>query len=318
MDLRSVDLNLLVTLEAVIAERSVTRAALALGLTQSAVSHALGRLRRTFRDDLLVRGPEGMVPTPRGRELAAVLGRSFSEIERVLESERHFDPATSDRRFTVCASDYVAPFLLTELCARLRREAPAVALDVRHFRDPDERVEQHELHLRVGGPGGAGDPAAENVALLADDYVVLMSRDHPHADAELTLDRYLDLNHIKVSPHALGTNVIDDALAGRGLRRHVAITVPSWFEMRNVVAATDLVVAMPRRWAGAPSFAAGCVWRPLPLPEVTFAVDVCWRRRDRHEPGLRWLRELVLGTFADAPNAIPGAARPASPPRASP
>ena len=303
MDLRSVDLNLLVTLEAVISERSVTRAAATLGLTQSAVSHALARLRRTFRDDLLVRGPEGMVPTARAREIAAVLGRSFSEIERVLEDEWQFDPATSSRRFTVRASDYVAPFLLTELCARLRREAPRVALDVRHFRSPDERVEQQELHLRVGGPGGADDPAIESVQLLADEYVVLMSGDHPHAHTELTLERYLDLSHIKVSPYALGTAVIDDALADRGLRRHVAITVPSWFEMRNVVAGTDLVVAMPRRWAGAPFFAAGCVWRPLPLPEVTFTVDVCWRRRDRHEPGLRWLRDLVLGTFTEAPEA---------------
>ena len=134
MDLRSVDLNLRVTLEAVISERSVT---LTLGLTQSAVSHALARLRRTFRDDLLVRGPEGMVPTAWAREIAAVLGRSFSEIERVLEDEWQFDPAQRRPAGSPCGRRTTSRrSCSTQLCARLRREAPRVALDVRHFRSP--------------------------------------------------------------------------------------------------------------------------------------------------------------------------------------
>jgi LysR family transcriptional activator of mexEF-oprN operon len=301
MNLRSVDLNLLVTFEALVTERSVSRAAERLGLTQPAVSHALGRLRKVFHDDLLVRGPTGMEPTARAHEIAAVVARSLSDIEQVLDQEWHFDPATSSRSFTLHVSDYVAPFLLPDLCARLRTQAPSVRLDIQHFRQHNGRVEPNEIHLRVAQPSDSTDTTTDDSRLLEDEYVVLMSKDHARARADLTLDSYLTLSHVKVSPIALGTNVIDDALAALGLQRQIAVTVPSWFEMRNVVARTDLVVAMPRRWATDPAFSAGCVWHPLPLDATTFAVDLRWRRRDRHEPGNQWLRTLVTHSITKDP-----------------
>jgi DNA-binding transcriptional LysR family regulator len=301
VDLRSVDLNLLVTFEAVVTERSVSRAAERLGLTQPAVSHALARLRKIFRDDLLVRGPAGMEPTPRALEVASVLARSLSDIEQVLDQEWHFDPATSSRRFTLHVSDYVAPFLLPDLCARLRTQAPSVRLDIGHFRQHDGRVEPNEIHLRVAQQSDSSDTTIDDSRLLEDEYVVLMSQTHARAHADLTLDSYLTLSHVKVSPAALGTNVIDDALTTLGLQRHIAVTVPSWFEMRNVVARTDLVVAMPRHWVTDPAFSAGCVWHPLPLDGATFAVDLRWRRRDRHEPGNQWLRTLVTDSIEKHP-----------------
>jgi hypothetical protein len=120
-----------------------------------------------------------------------------------------------------------------------------------------------------------------------------MSRKHPEAGQPMTLAHYLGLPHVKVAATALGTNMIDDALARRGLRRNVVLTVPSWFEMRGVIANTDLVAAMPGQWAHDPAFSEGCLWHKLPLDEVTFAVDMRSRTRDARDPGQLWLCDLI-------------------------
>src|SRR3981081_894674 len=151
MDLRSVDLNLLVTFEAVLTERSVSAAAERLGVTQSAVSHALRRLRGVFHDQLLVRGPAGMEPTPRALEIAEVVTEALGQIEQVISQPRGFDPCRSERTFTMRVSEYVAPFLLPTLCSWLRRQAPRVTLNVVHFsaHATDGRVEPNADHVRA-------------------------------------------------------------------------------------------------------------------------------------------------------------------------
>jgi DNA-binding transcriptional LysR family regulator len=294
MDLRSVDLNLLVTFEAVLTERSVSAAAERLGLTQSAVSHALRRLRGVFHDQLLVRGPAGMEPTPRALEIAEVVTEALGQIEQVISQQRGFDPGRSERTFTMRVSEYVAPFLLPTLCSWLRRQAPRVTLTVARFseHDVDGRIQPNEVHVRMASP----DPlpaGCTGVRLLEDEFVVLMGRKHPEAGKPMTLAHYLRLPHVKVAATALGTNMIDDALARRGLRRNVVLTVPSWFEMRGVIANTDLVAAMPGQWAHDRTFSEGCLWQKLPLDEVTFAVDMRWRTRDARDPGRLWLCELI-------------------------
>jgi DNA-binding transcriptional LysR family regulator len=294
MNLRSVDLNLLVTFEAVLTERSVSAAAERLGVTQSAVSHALRRLRAVFHDQLLVRGPAGMEPTPRALQIADVVGEALGQIEQVISQQRGFDPSSSARSFTVRVSEYVAPFLLPTLCSWLRQQAPQVTLSVALFteHDADGRIQPNEVHVRTASP----DPlpaGSTGVRLLEEEFVVLMSRKHPEAGQRMTLAHYLGLPHVKVAATALGTNMIDDALARRGLRRNVVLTVPSWFEMRGVIANTDLVAAMPARWVDNPTFSEGCQWQKLPLDEVTFAVDMRWRTRDSRDPGRLWLCELI-------------------------
>jgi DNA-binding transcriptional LysR family regulator len=306
MNLRSVDLNLLVTFEAVLTERSVSAAAERLGVTQSAVSHALRRLRAVFHDQLLIRGPAGMEPTARALQIAEVVSEALGRIEQVISEQQSFDPHSSERSFTVRVSEYVAPFLLPTLCSRLRGQAPRVRLSAARFssHDADGRIEPNEVHVRMASP----DPipvGCTGVRLLEDEFVVLMSREHPEAGQPMTLARYLGLPHVKVAATALGTNMIDDALARRGLRRNVVLSVPSWFEMRGVIANTDLVAAMPARWAEDPAFSGGCRWQPLPLDEVTFAVDLRWRTRDARDPGQRWLRELISQALtADTPRGL--------------
>jgi DNA-binding transcriptional LysR family regulator len=301
VNLRSVDLNLLVVFEAVVDERSVSRAAERLGLTQSAVSHALARLRKVFGDELVVRGPHGMEPTPRALHIAEAVTTSLGQVQQVIDEQQRFDPKTSARNFTLRVSEYVAPFLLPPLCAALRAEAPGLTLRVLPFHPGagSSAVEPSELHVRLS-PQEEPPTGFTCRRLLEGEFVVLMSRSHPQAGRQMTLARYLELPHVKIAAPAIGTNLIDDVLAKRGLERSLVLTVSSWFEIRGVVASTDLVVAIPRRWVADPAFSEGCVWQPLPLEEVTFTVDLRWRARDGRDPGLVWMSELVARALGPA------------------
>jgi DNA-binding transcriptional LysR family regulator len=182
VNLRSIDLNLLVTFEAVMSERSA----------------------------------EGMEPTPRALQIASVVSDALGQIEQVVDEETAFDPLRSERRFTVRVSEYVAPFLLPALCATVRREAPGITLQVAHFdaRETDQRIGPDEIHVRATSL--TPPPAASaGLRLIEDVFVVLMSRTHPQARRSMTLDRYIELAHLKVAAAALGTNMIDDALSSR-------------------------------------------------------------------------------------------------------
>src|ERR1700755_1121121 len=156
MRLRTVDLNLLVTLEALVAERSVSKAALRMGLTQSAVSHALRRLRATFDDELFVRSPDGMEPTLRAIEISDATRTALEQIERTVDKSATFDPATAERSFTGRTSEYVASSLLQRLCPKLREQAPGIRINAAHFTgDPrEDEVIGDEIHI---GPGTSGD-----------------------------------------------------------------------------------------------------------------------------------------------------------------
>lgn len=287
------DLNALRVLEAVVTHRSVSRAADSLGLSQPAVSHTLRRLRRLLDDDLVVRTSHGVDPTQRALEICAVLAHALADIDGVVDRSRAFDPSTAQRRFRLLVSDYVAPLLVADLAARVQAGGPDLALEVDHFRADSSRIDPGEMHVRIATAEKKNDEPVEVERLIDDEFVVLMRAGHPAARAPLTLETYLGLSHVKVSAEALGTNLIDDALLRRGLSRRVSVAVPHWLGLHQVIAQTDLVLAVPRRWANDPTMARGCVHQPLPLSEVTYGVDLRWRVRDRHDAGLQWLRGQI-------------------------
>jgi DNA-binding transcriptional LysR family regulator len=302
VNLRRIDLNLLVILDALIAERSVSRAAQRLGLTQSAVSHALRRLRTMFGDDLLVRGGVGMEPSWRAQQLAETLRATLAQIETLVSEDSGFDPATSRRVFRLRVSDYLCGFLLSRLGPLLRAEAPGIRLDVKHFRDDSDDVIGDEIHVRLSTQAGATSPY-RRMRVFEDAFVVVMSKRHPAASLPMTIEQYLKLVHLKVAATAIGTNLIDDALARRGLTRDIAMGVPSWLDVPQIVATTDLAAALPRRWTQSPAFAEACVTARLPLDEVELALDVVWHTRHDDDPGHVWLRAAIARTMqeGDAP-----------------
>jgi DNA-binding transcriptional LysR family regulator len=294
---RSLDLNLLVMLEALVAERSVSGAALRLGLTQSAVSHALRRLRGTFNDELFVRSSRGMEPTPRALEIADATRSALENIGVAIDRSATFDPATAVRLFKLRISEYVSSHLLQRLCPVLRKLAPGIHVNAAHFtgESREDEIVGDEIYVRLGS--SPRQPEHDNrLRVLEERFVVLMGKSNPARARKMTLSLYASLSHVKVAG-TIGTNVIDDALKVRGLRREIVYQVPSWRDARHIVGATDLVAAIPARWALDRESSRRCAVSPFPLNDVTFAIDLEWHSRFNRDPAHAWLRSLIAEQF---------------------
>ena len=297
MNLRTVDLNLLVALDALLSELHVTRAADRVGLSQPAMSNALSRLRHVFRDELLVRTASGMQATPRALELAGPTKLILRQIERMLESETEFDPARAERSFTLRLSDLLSLLLLPELLRRLGERAPGIALDVLHLSPARtvEALENDEIDLAVS-MGLKPSNAIRTQVVLPDRMVSVMRAGHPLAGAPLTLDAFLAARHLKVSMSPTDLRFIDDVLAGDQLKRDVALNVPHWLTVPHVLATTDLLSVMPGRLATALS-GYGLTVRDLPFASAPFDWTLYWHRRHEENQAIRWLRELIFEIF---------------------
>ena len=303
LTLRDVDLNLLTILATLVEQRSVSNAAKRLGLSQSATSHALQRLRKLLDDDVLVRGAGTMQPTSVALRVVRRLGPALAEITAALNEKSFFDPAASDRRFILRVSEYVAPTLLAPLCTMLRRRAPGIRLNVLPVGTRQERgIEPGEIQIRAER-GGRTFTRPTSRTLFEDEFMVVMAADHPAAGDVMTLDRYVSLPHLKVTADAVGTNMIDEALERLGLRRLVMMSAPSWFEMRHVVLETDLIAVAPRHWIASPAFSAGFACRELPLEGITLSVEMLWHARDEQDAGITWLRDNVEALLKSNPSA---------------
>ncbi|MBK9037350.1 MAG: LysR family transcriptional regulator [Myxococcales bacterium] len=302
-ELAAVDLNLLRALDALLAERHVTRAAARLGLTQSAASHALARLRAQLGDPLLVRGPRGaLVPTARAEALAPVVARALGELALVWRGVE-FDPATTARTFHVGAGDFAELVLLPALVARLAKVAPRIDLFVRPV--PDD----------IGGAMAAGEvdvvlaPARPRDLtggcyqrhLFDETFTCAMRADHPAARARLTLDRFCALDHLLIAPRGTAGGFVDGALAALGRQRRVAVAVPHFLVAPLVLAATDLIATIPRRVAAAFEPGVALALRPPPLEVAGFGVHVLWHERTATDPAQAWLREQIVAVAGPPP-----------------
>jgi len=299
VNLRNFDLNLLVIFRAIMARGSIAGAAQEIGLSPSAVSHALARLRIMLNDELFFRTAEGVRPTDRARELSADIERGLGFISTAISLQHQFVPSEAKRVFTMQVADYVSGFLLPRLAERLQDEAPGVSFDILPFSISPESVwDRVDMQVRLT-PGRLQPEMVRSQRLLADEIVVLMRRDHPRANDPMTAELYADLPHVKLSQSATGTTVIDDALAARGLERHMAMTVASWFEIPDIVAKSDLIAIAPRRLFSLDPRLRNLKASPLPLEEVVFSFDLCWDLRTEREPGQKWLRKVVSDVFKE-------------------
>jgi DNA-binding transcriptional LysR family regulator len=299
MNLRSIDLNLLVILEALVEERSVTKAAYRVGISQSAASHALKRLRLTFKDEVLVRTSDGMIPTGQAILLASMISGSLQQIEQAVIQGSKFDPTTSTQVFKMRVSDYAGVYLLPRLCQKLRDLAPLTRLEVQHFspQDTEQKTSQGEVQVRLALRSKIAG-LSHSVRLLEDHFVVVMSAARSPRLSKLDLSDYLGLTHLKIAPSGVGTNLIDDELANLGQKRKIAMTVPSWLEMRQVIETTDLAAVVPKHWLRAEGF-ENFVTYPLPIDNVSLAIDLVWHPRDDKDAAQRWFRGQIQDIFRD-------------------
>ncbi|MBV8619536.1 MAG: LysR family transcriptional regulator [Curvibacter sp.] len=302
---RSLDLNLLKVFDEVMAERSLTRAARKLSLTQPAVSNALRRLRETLNDELVRRSGQGIEPTPLAMALWPTVREALLQLQTALMPE-HFVPAEANTTFVLAMADATAALLIPELVDLIEAEAPGVSIRVVPLatRDPRRLLDEEAADLAIGyfpavisdltARSQAGEAVAHAHQRLYDGhYVCVMRRDHPLAQGELTLERYCAARHLLVSFSGRPYGFIDEALTSVGRERRIVLTVNQFFTAGRVVASSNLLTVLPRHFVEVTGIAGQLIWRDLPLDVPPVHVDAVWHKRLRQGPGHAWLRAMV-------------------------
>ncbi|MGI3776992.1 MAG: LysR family transcriptional regulator [Janthinobacterium lividum] len=297
VNLGRIDLNLLVALDALLAERSVTRAAARVGLGQSAMSHALGRLRALFGDELLTRGPDGMRATPRALALGDPVRLALAQVQALVAPGVAFDPATAERVFRIALPDSVEVLLGPAILAHLRAVAPHVRLRL-YPSDPlallDELDADHvDLAVGIGIPAG-GQTHHRWRPFLRDSYLCMFNAALVGVAPPISLEDYVRLPHVLTSLRPGERGVVDDALAPLGLARTVVLTTPRFLAVPFLVAGAPVVTTMHARLARLFAWQLGLSLSPAPvaLPEV--ALSLLWHASYEADPGHRWLRQTLV------------------------
>ncbi|NKK78606.1 LysR family transcriptional regulator [Rhizobium leguminosarum] len=291
------DLNLLVTLDVLLAEGSVARAAQRLRLSPSAMSRALARLRETTGDPLLVRAGRGLVPTPRALELRERVGRTVEDAQAILRPAEALDLQRLVRTFTLRTSEGFAESFGPDLIARLGRQAPGVRL--RFVQKPDKDsapLRDGTVDLETGVVGGTTGPEVRAQALFRDRFIGVMRLGHPLCEREMTPSLYAGGQHIYVSRRGLDKGPIDEALHALGLERQIATIVSGFSTALQLARNSDLIASVPERHTGA--LRAGMHSFPLPVPTPEITVSLLWHPRMDADPAHRWLRGCVRDACA--------------------
>lgn len=304
MSFLTLDLNLLRVFDAVMTEQNLTRAANQLAMTQPAVSNAVKRLRDALGDELLIRTAHGVKPTARAESLWPAVRRALADLEEAV-APRNFELANANATFRMAMADATAGLLLPPLVRLIENDAPGI--DIRMVplttREPRPMLLRGDIDLAIGFfPGvvaqmqGSTETPIRHERLYAGHYVVVMRKQHPLADKELTLERYCEANHLLVSFSGRARGLVDDALVSLNCERRILLTVNQFFTAGKVVAASDLLMVIPQHLIVATGMEKELIFKepPFKLPEVH--IDMLWHERDARSPGHRWLREQLRGS----------------------
>jgi DNA-binding transcriptional LysR family regulator len=301
LNLRDVDLNLLVVFQEILREKRIAIAAGKLGLSQPAVSNALGRLRQTFGDELFVRTPRGMMPTALAEQLAEPVGAALDTLQRALGQRTHFDAPSSTRTFTLAMSDVGEVYFMPVLAQLCTAHAPGVRINTVRAGTMNMKAEMESgaVDLAIGAFDDLSGESVFQRGLFHQDYVTMFRRGHPLEEGELTLERFRAASHLVVASSASPYHAIRPLLDRAGIAQSACFSVPHFVAVPYIVSATDLVVTVPRKLAerAAPPFGLRFVSTPLKLPPLQ--TNVFWHRRFHQDAGNRWLRNLVAERFAE-------------------
>ena len=293
--LADVDLNLLVALDALLTERSVTRAAGHLGIGQSAASSALSRLRKLLGDELLTRVPEGMSLTPRAMSLVEPVRAALRQFQTIVLREDDFDPASVERAFTIAMPGSVESLLGPRLLAHLQREAPNVRVTFRAFDYAAvlDQLDADALDLAVGvvTEGRAHHKVRQ---LYRFGYLCLFNPALLEVPAPMSLDDFLRFPHIMTSLTGTDRGVVDEALAVIGRRRRLAATTPRFTTVPFMVQQTPVIATMVEALARSFARQLDLATSPVPVPLDDFAISMLWHSSYDGDPAHRWLREVLV------------------------
>jgi DNA-binding transcriptional LysR family regulator len=295
MNWRMLDLNLLVVFDAVAQERNATRAAAKLNMTQPAISHALARLRSALRDELFVRTPDGMAPTPFAERLVGPVRAALDSLRTALDGAAPFDPETAERGFTLAMDNRATVVLAAPLVAAMRAQAPGVALDLRPSGTLNlpERLDRGELDLAIGGLAAPAERFSD-LRLFDNGFAAVVRRGHPAA-----IDGTISLNDLGTYPHLIlsstgeETDFVDAELVRHKLVRRVALRVPL-LAAAATLAQSELVAILSERTARAFAGTAPLEVLTLPFASPRQVTAMLWHRRVDNVPGHQWLRGFVL------------------------
>jgi len=315
----ALDLNLLRVFDAMAEEANVTRAGARLGLTQSAVSHALRRLRFLLDDELFVRGPDGMLPTPRAQEIAPRLRQGLHQLQVAL-TPASFNPAETRRRFTIAAGPYICATLIPIAAALIRRDAPGVELRLRQIgAGIGDELQTGRIDMAIGGFGSPG-PRFEKQVLFHETTVWALRRDHPAIrSGKLTLEVLAKLPHVTLATEEEGRAIdgrvmdgglerrviwddggaLNEALARRGAGRAAGMTTHDTFSALAIASRTDMAAHTAKRLATAFADQYGLTLFDPPYPSPPSAIEALWRRDLSESAPIDWLRRLLVTAAAE-------------------
>ena len=300
--LAGVDLGLLLALDALLEARNVTHAAQRLGISQPALSARLARLRELLGDPLFVPAltGRGVVPTPRAADLQGELARLLAQLRRMLESPAAFDPARTRRTFVIALHENPAATLLPGLVPRVIAAAPGARMAfVGPGLDIQDRLENGSVDLLVAGPDRAAGTLIRRT-LFKDEFVTAQRRGHPRGAGPLALDEFCTLDHLLISADGGSfQGLVDVALAALGRTRHVAVSVQSYAPVPAVLATSDCVCTMPRRFFA--RHAAQLDLFPPPVPLEHIRILALWHARSQVDQGHAWLRNEVYAAATQDP-----------------
>jgi len=300
MQLRDIDLNLLVVFNQLLIDKRVSVVADTLGITQPAVSNALKRLRTLLKDELFLRTSRGMEPTPFALQLAEPVAYALGAIHSALNQQATYDPATSTRTFTLAVTDIGEIYFLPTLMEIVTQTAPNTRIST---------VRNTAVSLKEDMEAGRVDLAIGLIPtlqagffqrrLFKQRYVCMFRRGHPAADQPMTLDLFQSLEHVVVVSAGTGHGEVDTMLERAGIRRRVRVVVPHFIAVGHILHSTDLIATVPERFAMRCAGPYDLIYVPHPaqLPEI--AIKLFWHARYHRDPANRWLRQLLFDQFSD-------------------
>lgn len=292
-DIRKLDLNLLRTLDALLDERSVTRAADRLALTQPAVTGMLNRLRESFDDPLFVRSQRGIIPTPRAEQLASPIKQLLADVEGMLQPQA-FNPLTAKLTIKIASTDYALRAVVVPFLGALRQQAPNIRVSVLPIDDQKlpAQLERGDVDLALM-TGDIAAPDLHTTPLFDESYVCVMRADHPDAAVNpISLERFCALDHVLVSPSGGGfQGVTDEALRKIGRSRRVTVSVTSFMVLPEILMVSDLIAVVPRRLVTR-NLGVATVEPPVEIPG--FGKLLAWHERTHRDPGYRWIRSMLI------------------------
>lgn len=306
MELHELDLNLLVVFNQLLAERRVSKVADNLGVSQPAVSNSLAKLRKLLGDELFLRTPKGMEPTPYAEQLAESVSYALAMIHSGVNQRTSFDPSTASRSFTIGMTDIGEIYFLPALLERLRRDAPGVTLST---------VRNTTVNVRDELEAGKVDVAIGLLPhlkagffqrrLFMQSYVCLMRRDHRLDKRRLSLAEFSAAEHLVVVSAGTGHGKVDDLLQRSGVERRVRLNVPHYVSVGHILQGSDLIATVPERLADRLLGPFGLVKlaHPAKLPDI--AINVFWHAKYHRSPANRWLRTVLFELFSDGTSGVP-------------